>query len=322
MSSCNNNEEPDPTYTLTQSDMNAATDVEETDVTGRKYGDDVSIPHGGTNLTSEDTYRDIYSNDNGGKSTTASSRGTIFTKRTYVKNADGSKGDLLVTFAMAKREAGYFADGGDWEYVMMPNDGSNDYTANPNGMLPDASATEMRGKLGMCAGCHSQAGTDYIFIRGEAPAFKANQADLNASINVEDMDITGTEYGVDVSIPHGGVDLTTDDTYRDVYSNIGLKEDIRVGAVLTKRTYLKNGDDSKGDLLVTFAMIKREEGYWSAGGDWEYIKMGYDGTNDYNTNPNGILPDESMTEIRGQLVNCAGCHSAVPGYSFVRAASK
>jgi hypothetical protein len=62
-----------------------------------------------------------------------------------MKLADGSKGMLQVTFAMIKREEGYYPLGGDFEYVMMPNDGSNDYEVNPNGMLP-ADGSEMRGQ--------------------------------------------------------------------------------------------------------------------------------------------------------------------------------
>ena len=106
--SCTNDsdEDPNPTYTLTQADMNGSDKEVELNATGRKYGD-ASIPHGGSGLTTEDTYRDIYSNI-GFKSSDASASGTIFTKRTYMKNADGSKGELLVTFAMAKRKPGIF----------------------------------------------------------------------------------------------------------------------------------------------------------------------------------------------------------------------
>lgn len=165
--SCKNESDPEPMYNMTQADLNKSTQVEDTDVTGTKYGADVSIPHGGQNLTSDDTYRDIYSSVGPNGEITM---GTIFTKRTYIKNADGSKGDLLVTFAMAKRESGYYTSGGDWEYVMMPNDGSNDYTANPNGTLPAESATEMRGQLANCASCHAKASaSDYIFVRGDVP---------------------------------------------------------------------------------------------------------------------------------------------------------
>ncbi len=81
-----------------------------------------------------------------------------------MKNADGSKGALQVTFAMIKREPGYFIDGGDWEYVMMPNDGSNDYDMHPNGMLPDE-GSDMRGQMANCASCHAKAGASYSFVR-------------------------------------------------------------------------------------------------------------------------------------------------------------
>ena len=165
VTSCKN-EEADPSYTLTQTDLNKSTQVEDSDVTGTKYGADVSIPHGGENLTSDDTYRDIFSSVGSNGDIVL---GTVFTKRTYVKNADGSKGDLLVTFAMAKRESGYYASGGDWEYVMMPNEGSNDYGTNPNGTLPSGTS-EMRGQLANCASCHAAASTsDYIFARGAIP---------------------------------------------------------------------------------------------------------------------------------------------------------
>lgn len=322
ISSCKNDntQTPEPSYTLTQTDLNNSTQNVEMDVTGRKYGSDVSIPHGGSNLTTEETYRDIYKNASK-KSTNADAPGTVYTKRTYMKNADGSKGALLVTFAMAKRETGYYTDGGDWEYVMMPNDGTNDYVTNPNGTLPSTSATDMRGQLASCAGCHSKASTDFIFSNGDAPAFTATQSDLNAATNEEDIGVTGTKYGADVSIPHGGTSGNPDSTFRDIYSNIGAQEDIRVGAVLAKRTYAKNADGSQGPLLITFAMIKHEEGYFPSGGDFEYVMMPNDGSNDYSSNPNGMLPDASALDMRGKLESCAGCHSKVSGYSFVRGVS-
>ena len=310
-------DDPDPAFSLTQEELNKATNVKELDVTGRKYGNDVSIPHGGSGLSTEQTYRDIYNNGSKKSTDAVNSVGTIYTKRTHMKNADGSKGNLLVTFAMVKRESGYYANGGDWEYIMMPNDGSNDYGANPNGALP-AEGTDGRGQLASCAACHAKAAeSDYIFANGLVPEFKVTQADLNAAVMEEDLMVTGTKYGEDVSIPHNGMPISVDSTYRDIYSNIGMKEDLRVAAILTKATFMKKPDGSKGDLQVTFAMIKREEGYYPDGGDFEYVLMPNDGTNDYETNPNGILPDES-SPMRGKLANCASCHSKVEGFSFVR----
>ena len=317
ISSCTNNEEtPDPTYELTQAELNKSTDVEELDVTGKKYGESVSIPHNGSPNPPESTYRDIYSNatSKAGDYPT----GTIFTKRTLVKNADGSKGDLLVTFAMVKHEVGYYPEGGDFEYVMMPNDGSNDYGSNPNGMLPPESATEMRGKLANCAGCHSNT-PSFIFARDGVPAFKATQTDLDKATNAEDLNVTGTKYGEDVSIPHNGMPISPDSTFRDIYSNLLPQENINVGTIVTKSTFMKHADGSKGALQVTFAMIKREPGYFPTGGDFEYVMMPNDGSNDYEAHPNGMLPPESATEMRGQLGNCASCHAkAGSSYLFVR----
>ena len=321
VSACKNNtDDPDPAYTLTQSELNKSAQTEELDVTGIKYGANVSIPHGGENLTSDETYRDIYSSIGSNGTIT---KGTIFTKKTYKKNADGSKGPLLVTFAMAKRESGYYANGGDWEYVMMPNDGSNDYGTNPNGTLPPESATEMRGQLAMCASCHAAvSSSDYIFARGSVPPFKATQVQLNAATNPEDLNVTGTKYGEDVSVPHNGMPLSPDSSFRDIYSNIGSQENIDVGTIFTKGTFMRHADGSKGSLQVTFAMIKREEGYYPAGGDFEYVMMPNDGSNDYSTNPNGMLPPESATEMRGQLAMCASCHEKTPSFVFARDITK
>jgi len=315
-----NTQTPEPGYTLTQTDLNNSIQEVDADITGTKYGSEVSIPHGGTSGNADSTYRDIFTNVSK-KSIGASGQGTVYTKRTYMKNADGSRGPLLVTFAMAKHESGYYPDGGDWEYVMMPNDGSIDYGSFPNGILPSSSETDMRGQLASCAGCHSKASDDFIFSQSEVPAFIATQDDLNSAVNEEDIGVTGTKYGEAVSVPHGGTSGNPDSTFRDIYSNLGSQEDIRTGAVLAKRTYVRNADGSKGPLLVTFAMIKREEGYFPSGGDFEYVMMLNDGSNDYSINPNGMLPVTSATDMRGKLESCAGCHSKVTGYSFVRGIS-
>ncbi|MEE4260065.1 MAG: hypothetical protein V2I62_09910 [Bacteroidales bacterium] len=153
-------DETPATYTVTQSDLNKAATAEDLGVSGTPFGQDVSIPHNGSTMSPDSTIRDIYSNLN--RAATIE-MGTIFTKHTFLMNEDGSKGDLQVTFAMVKREAGYNPEGGDFEYIMMPNDGSIDYGVNPNGELPDVSQTDMRGKLAMCASCHSKS-SSYVFV--------------------------------------------------------------------------------------------------------------------------------------------------------------
>jgi Cytochrome P460 len=315
----NNTQEPNPTYTLTQADLNKSSQSQDANITGAKYGVSVSVAHDNTTSGPDETYRDIYSTIAKGGSIAP---GTIFTKRTYLKNDDGSKGPLLMTFAMAKRESGYYPNGGDWEYVMMPNDGTNDYNVNPNGMLPQVSATDMRGQLATCASCHASASSsDYIFSRGSVPSFIATQANLNGATNAEDLNITGTKYGADVSVSHNGLPQSPDSTYRDIYSNILPKEDIRIGAIFAKRVYQRNADGSRGPLLMTFSLIKREEGYYPDGGDFEYVMMPNDGSNDYDVNPNGMLPPVSATDMRGQLATCAACHIHASKFVFSRSTS-
>ncbi|MET0591280.1 MAG: hypothetical protein ABW133_01175, partial [Polyangiaceae bacterium] len=51
------------------------------------------------------------------------------------------------TFAMVKRAAGFFPEGGDWEYVALDAEGH----------------VEDRGKLPLCARCHAEANADSVF---------------------------------------------------------------------------------------------------------------------------------------------------------------
>lgn len=154
----NNNTE----FIAVQADLDASTNLFEKDITGKPYGD-ASVAHNGTSMPADSTFRDVYSNWS--SKTDPIVKGSIITKHTFMMNPDGSKGKLQVTFAMIKRESGYYADGGDWEYVMMPYDDAVDYNAMSNGMLPTTIDDQMRGKLGMCAGCHASAGSDFLFVR-------------------------------------------------------------------------------------------------------------------------------------------------------------
>ncbi|MBL6964079.1 MAG: hypothetical protein ISR55_09650 [Bacteroidetes bacterium] len=154
-------DDPDAVFIATQADLDAAVNTFELNVTGKPYGD-ATISHNGSSLPADSTFRDIYTNL--ANKADAVEKGTIITKHTFGMDSSGVRTNLNVTFAMIKREAGYFADGGDWEYVMMPFDAGVNYTTFPNGVLPDTSSA-MRGKLANCAACHAAAGTDYIFIK-------------------------------------------------------------------------------------------------------------------------------------------------------------
>ncbi len=50
-------------------------------------------------------------------------------------------------FAMVKREAGFFPDGADWEFVVT----------DAEGWIED------RGPLAVCARCHAEANADWVF---------------------------------------------------------------------------------------------------------------------------------------------------------------
>lgn len=56
----------------------------------------------------------------------------------------GSPGPI---FAMLKRDAGFFPEGGDWEYVVTDSEGW----------------IEDRGALPFCARCHAEAKADWVF---------------------------------------------------------------------------------------------------------------------------------------------------------------
>jgi hypothetical protein len=87
-----------------------------------------------------DTAMQLYTN------LAASSRfgvGSVLVK----KHASTSSRAPGPTFAMAKRDAGFFPEGGDWEYIVLAADGR----------------LEDRGKLALCARCHAEGNADRVF---------------------------------------------------------------------------------------------------------------------------------------------------------------
>jgi hypothetical protein len=64
-----------------------------------------------------------------------------------VEKLTGQRADQGALFAMIKREPGTFEAGGDWEYV----------AAQPDGAVED------RGSLAICARCHAEAPSDWVF---------------------------------------------------------------------------------------------------------------------------------------------------------------
>ena len=79
-------------------------------------------------------------------SVTRSSRfapGTVLVK----KHSERSSGAPGPVFVMIKRDAGFFPEGGDWEYLATDQDGW----------------IEDRGALVACARCHAEANGDWVF---------------------------------------------------------------------------------------------------------------------------------------------------------------
>ncbi len=149
---------------------------------------------------------------------------------------------------------------------------------------------------------------------GVIEQIEITQSDVNAISTTWKLGITGDEYGAAVSISHGDPMLTSAETNRDVYANQVLTDDVEPGTVITKRTYKRNSDGSNGDLQATFAMVKRESGYWAEGGDWEYFKMPLNASTDYSAEPNGNL---AGAEASGKLEGCKGCHANAVGGDFL-----
>jgi hypothetical protein len=62
----------------------------------------------------------------------------------HTELSTGAPGPL---FVMVKRDAGFFPQGGDWEYVVT----------DPDGWIED------RGPIASCARCHAEATADWVF---------------------------------------------------------------------------------------------------------------------------------------------------------------
>ena len=148
---------------VTQANVNSSTNALALFATGLAFA--VSIGHNGMmpDAGNGTTFRSTFTTLVGlGKPIVP---GTVFTKKAY-HNIAGAIDTLQAFFGMVKREAGYWPDGGDFEYWMTPYDKTMvDTLQMPMGMLPANVDNMMRGKIMMCAGCHADpsAGGNFIF---------------------------------------------------------------------------------------------------------------------------------------------------------------
>ncbi|MBT3272384.1 MAG: hypothetical protein HN368_04455 [Spirochaetales bacterium] len=98
-----------------------------------------------------DGFREVYVNSTGAAVSTGGAalpypKGTVILKEAF-KNSDGSKGALTAVTVMVKRENGYDAGNGDWEYIM----------------LNSKMKVKGQGKIGACISCHLAADNDQVF---------------------------------------------------------------------------------------------------------------------------------------------------------------
>jgi hypothetical protein len=92
-------------------------------------------------------------------------------------------------------------------------------------------------------------------------------------------------------------DVLANDLAAPAYAKLPAQASFPQGSVVVQTHAERNG----GEPGPVFAMVKREPGYYPAGGDWEYVVTRADG----------------RLEDRGQLTLCARCHAdGVSGWLF------
>lgn len=142
----------------------------------------------------------------------------------------------------------------------------------------------------------------------EGPTFNVTQAQLDNAVIIpsqQDTAIIGDPFN---GFP--GDTVTIKHKLRDLFASIPVTKDVTVGTVITRKAYYYTGDEYNRDSLINIVvMVKREEGYYPEGGDWEYMDIKHSKDTNYEINPNGLLPDISNTMARGRLTKCSSCHA-------------
>lgn len=151
---------------ITQAQLNQITTRIYPNITGNLFGVPQVRPHVFTDPSLTDvnaTYRDIYSNRPSLSGTYPV--GTVLAKRIHDRNTStGAYGRRRNVYIMIKQFPGYYAEGGDWQYIAVgqdPGDSLKVNSAFPNGQL---SLSTFNGRVSLCAGCHQNAaGGSFVF---------------------------------------------------------------------------------------------------------------------------------------------------------------
>jgi len=207
--------------------------------------------------------------------------GTKFVKETYTYDGEGNRvlADPMGLLGLVKREPGFDADDGDWEY----------FNIDPADLSTIASGAD----LGSCKGCHTLAdadvGTDYIFAHPSE--YEADVADFD---DYATWTVIGTEQGPDALIgeAHAGNDANA---VRNIYKKqLAANPDGEGDGYPTGTLLLKTVHDEGGTLIGQTGMAKRGAGFDAGNDDWEYFMWD---------------PESGDLAVRGAVAMCIGCHS-------------
>ncbi len=157
---CSYNTPEVPGFKITQAQLDAST-ILGSDQDTAIFGDPFNGFPSDT-FTTKHKLRDLFANISLDKNVTI---GTIMVRRSYYYPWATKRDSLLNVVVMIKREAGYYPQGGDWEYMDIKYNSNTDYIQNPNGMLIESSDNITRGKITKCANCHAITGGDFLFHR-------------------------------------------------------------------------------------------------------------------------------------------------------------
>lgn len=134
---------------------------------------------------------------------------------------------------------------------------------------------------------------------------------VTTRVSPADSAITGDGFGV----RNDG----SDRNLKDIYTNKPLGRALRIGDIIVVRSF-QNNNGGRGRLDFVDIMVRREAGFNEAGANFEYFRMDFDATTDYNLHPNGLVPTLDNTRDRGLDIaraGCVTCHRLAPGNDFL-----
>ena len=210
--------------------------------------------------------------------------GTVLVKETFTFDESGNWEwpEQMGVLAMAKRGAGFNPGAGDWEWLVLSNDGTQITGRGGMDMLN-----------GMCNGCHAAAttydGFDFVFQHPGRSSFGINDLLLYG-----DWSVVGEATGDHdfLNSAHGGADATRRVYKKQLDANpepVPGDETWPTGTMFVKEVWVD------GSVLPARAgMIKRSGDFNPEGGGWEYVMFEGDGT---------ILVQG------GSETSCSSCHS-------------